>query len=166
MRIPTAKRLSASVFSLGAGCALALGIAAPSSPANAQLTVFDPSNYAQNILTAARTLQQVNQQIQQLQNEAQMLANQGKNLSRIDFPQLDAIKNKLAAIGVRVAKGVTMHGFALNCDTDLQGFSHIVPCGLPDAGATSLSARAGRRIGVLEAADVVTRLLPGADLPG
>lgn len=98
MRIPTAKRLSASVFSLGAGCALALGIAAPSSPANAQLTVFDPSNYAQNIITAARTLQQVNQQIQQLQNEAQMLVNQGKNLSRIDFPQLDAIKNKLAAI--------------------------------------------------------------------
>lgn len=98
MRIPTAKRLSASVFSLGAGGALALGIAAPSSPANAQLTVFDPSNYAQNIITAARTLQQVNQQIQQLQNEAQMLVNQGKNLSRIDFPQLDAIKNKLAAI--------------------------------------------------------------------
>lgn len=75
-------------------------------------------------------------------------------------------ENKLAAIGVRVAKGVTMHGFALNCDTDLQGFSHIVPCGLPDAGATSLSARAGRRVDVLAAADVVTELLPGAGLPG
>lgn len=75
-------------------------------------------------------------------------------------------ENKLAALGVRVAKGVTMHGFALNCDTDLQGFSHIVPCGLPDAGATSLSARAGRRITVEAAAAVVTELLPTAHLPG
>jgi lipoyl(octanoyl) transferase len=75
-------------------------------------------------------------------------------------------ENKLAAIGVRVAKGVTMHGFALNCDTDLQGFSHIVPCGLPDAGAASLSGRAGRHVGVLEAAQVVTELLPAANLPG
>ncbi|WP_432565015.1 lipoyl(octanoyl) transferase LipB [Kineococcus sp. SYSU DK003] len=75
-------------------------------------------------------------------------------------------ENKLAAIGVRVAKGVTMHGFALNCDTDLRGFSHIVPCGLPDAGATSLSARAGRRVSVTDAADVVADLLPAADLPG
>lgn len=108
MRIPTAKHLSASVFSLGAGCALALGIAAPSSPANAQLTVFDPSNYAQNILTAARTLQQMNQQIQQLQNEAQMLVNQGKNLSRIDFPQLDAIKNKLAAINALMGRATNI----------------------------------------------------------
>lgn len=60
--------------------------------------MFDPSNYAQNILTAARTLQSVNQQIQQLQNEAQMLVNQGKNLARIDFPQLDALKQKLGEI--------------------------------------------------------------------
>src|SRR3546814_80382 len=66
------------------------------TPAHAQITVFDPSNYAQNILTAARTLQSVNQQIQQLQNEAQMLVNQGKNLARIDFPQLDALRQKLA----------------------------------------------------------------------
>ena len=75
-------------------------------------------------------------------------------------------EGKLAAIGVRVAKGVTMHGFALNCDTDLRGFSHIVPCGLPDAGAASLSARSGRRVGVVDAADVVEELLPAAHLPG
>jgi P-type conjugative transfer protein TrbJ len=68
------------------------------TPAHAQITVFDPTNYAQNILTAARTLQSVNQQIQQLQNEAQMLVNQGKNLARIDFPQLDALRQKLAEI--------------------------------------------------------------------
>ena len=48
-------------------------------------TVFDPSNYTQNVMTAARTLEQINNQIQQLQNEAQMLMNQGKNLARLDF---------------------------------------------------------------------------------
>lgn len=67
-------------------------------PAAAQFAVFDSGNYAQNILTAARTLQQVNQQIRQLQNEAQVLTNMEKNLSRIDFPQLDRLKQKLAEI--------------------------------------------------------------------
>jgi lipoyl(octanoyl) transferase len=55
---------------------------------------------------------------------------------------------KVAAIGLRVAQGVTMHGFALNCDCDLTAFGRIVPCGLPDAGVTSLSAELGRRISV------------------
>lgn len=55
---------------------------------------------------------------------------------------------KVAAIGLRVAQGVTMHGFALNCDCDLGAFGRIVPCGLPDAGVTSLSAELGRRVGV------------------
>jgi lipoyl(octanoyl) transferase len=57
-------------------------------------------------------------------------------------------ERKVAAIGVRVARGVTMHGFALNCDCDLRWFDRIVPCGISDASVTSLSAEAGRRIGV------------------
>ena len=90
-------------FALGLGTCGSLGISVTmmtATPANAQFggIVFDPSNYAQNILTAARTLQTVNQQIQQLQNEAQMLVNMGKNLNRVDFPQLDALKQKLAEI--------------------------------------------------------------------
>ncbi len=66
---------------------------------------------------------------------------------------------KVGAIGIRVARGVTMHGFALNCDCDLAWFDKIVPCGISDAGVTSLSAEAGRRIGVDEALGVVERHL-------
>jgi lipoyl(octanoyl) transferase len=55
---------------------------------------------------------------------------------------------KVAAIGVRVARGVTMHGFALNCDNDLAWFDRIVPCGISDASVTTLSAERGRRITV------------------
>ena len=62
---------------------------------------------------------------------------------------------KVAAIGIRVARGVTMHGFALNCDPDLAPFSNMVPCGIPDAGATSLSAELGRDVTVAEMLDPV-----------
>jgi lipoyl(octanoyl) transferase len=60
-------------------------------------------------------------------------------------------ERKVAAIGVRVARGVTMHGFALNCDPDMSAFGAIVPCGIPDAGVTSLSAELGRDITVSDA---------------
>ena len=62
---------------------------------------------------------------------------------------------KVAAIGVRVARGVTMHGFALNCDPDMTAFSNMIPCGIVDAGATSLSAELGRDVPVAEAIDAV-----------
>jgi len=57
---------------------------------------------------------------------------------------------KIAAIGIRVARGTTLHGFALNCDCDLGEFTRIVPCGIADAGVTSLTAELGRRVGVDE----------------
>ncbi|MGI8675802.1 MAG: lipoyl(octanoyl) transferase LipB [Nocardioidaceae bacterium] len=62
---------------------------------------------------------------------------------------------KVAALGIRVSRGVTMHGFALNCDVELGDFDKIVPCGISDAGVTSLSAELGRRVSVSEAADAV-----------
>ncbi|RBY79319.1 lipoate-protein ligase B [Blastococcus sp. TF02-09] len=60
-------------------------------------------------------------------------------------------ERKIAAIGIRVARGVTMHGFALNCDPDLGAFGAIVPCGIPDADVTSLAAELGRDVPVAEA---------------
>lgn len=68
------------------------------APAAHAIPVFDSANYSQNLLTAARTLQQINQQIQSLQNEARMIANQQKDLSRIDFPELDELRRKLGEI--------------------------------------------------------------------
>ena len=55
---------------------------------------------------------------------------------------------KVAAVGIRVSRSTTLHGFALNCDCDLAAFSAIVPCGISDAGVTSLTAELGRRVGV------------------
>lgn len=65
-------------------------------------------------------------------------------------------ERKIAAIGIRVQRGVTMHGFSLNCDCDLGAFSRIVPCGIVDAGVTSLSAELGRTVTVSEVLDQVT----------
>ncbi|MGY1624074.1 lipoyl(octanoyl) transferase LipB [Geodermatophilus sp. SYSU D00965] len=62
---------------------------------------------------------------------------------------------KVAAIGVRVARGVTMHGFALNCDPDMAAFGNMIPCGIVDAGATSLTAELGRDVTVAEVIDPV-----------
>jgi lipoyl(octanoyl) transferase len=68
---------------------------------------------------------------------------------------------KIAAIGVRVARGVTMHGFALNCDPDMSAFANMIPCGIPDAGATSLSDELGRDVGVPEVIDAVEAAMRG-----
>ncbi|MCB5182726.1 lipoyl(octanoyl) transferase LipB [Streptomyces antimicrobicus] len=66
---------------------------------------------------------------------------------------------KLAAIGIRVAKGVTMHGFSLNVNPDNTSFDRIVPCGIRDAGVTSLSYELGREVTIAEVLPVVERHL-------
>jgi lipoyl(octanoyl) transferase len=66
---------------------------------------------------------------------------------------------KIAAIGVRVSQGVTMHGFALNCDCDMTAFANMVPCGIADAGVTSLTLEAGRDVKVTEAMPFVEKRL-------
>jgi P-type conjugative transfer protein TrbJ len=92
------KLIHAGLLGLAVAGSISGGLLVRSSPAAAQMSVFDPSNYAQNVLTAARTLTQINQQVQQLQNEAQMLTNMARNLSHIDFPQLGQLQQRLQQI--------------------------------------------------------------------
>jgi P-type conjugative transfer protein TrbJ len=68
---------------------------ATSVPAHAQMTVFDPSNFSQNVLTAARTLQQVNNGIQSLQNEAMFLLNQARNLASLPYSSLAQLQQSI-----------------------------------------------------------------------
>jgi P-type conjugative transfer protein TrbJ len=78
--------------------AAAISLATLPAPASAQMPVFDSTNYAQNILQAARALEQINHQVQSLQNEATMLENMGRNLKTFDFPQLQQINSALQKI--------------------------------------------------------------------
>ena len=80
--------------------------------------------------------------------------------SGVWFPGRDGGRDrKVAAIGVRVARGVTMHGFALNCSCDLSWYGRIVPCGIPDADVTSLSEETGRLVTIAEVLPLVQRHL-------
>ena len=92
------KRLP-KMFALAAAAGLTTGgaLVLPAAPA-AAIPVYDATNYAQNLLQAARALEQINQQIQSLQNEAAMLQNMARNLERIDFPQLTRINSALQQI--------------------------------------------------------------------
>ena len=85
------RRLRAALI---AGVA-ALSIAAVSVPAHAQWIVFDPTNYAQNILTAARELQQVNNEIQMLENQATSLINQARNLASLPYSALQQLQQNV-----------------------------------------------------------------------
>ncbi|MET3759484.1 P-type conjugative transfer protein TrbJ [Sphingomonas sp. UYEF23] len=102
----------------------ALGSVLATSPAQAQFTVFDPTNYSQNLLTAARSLQQINNQIQSLQHEASMLLNQAKNLTTINFPEVQAITQRLQQIDqlMSQARGIQFH-----VTTTAQQYSQMFP---------------------------------------
>ncbi|WP_369326162.1 P-type conjugative transfer protein TrbJ [Alcaligenes nematophilus] len=92
-------------------------------PARA-ITVFDPSNYSQNVMTAARTLEQINNQIQQLQNEAQMLINQAKNLASLDFDAVNRLRSTIATTTrlIDEARGLAYDVSRLDVD-----FSRLYP---------------------------------------
>jgi P-type conjugative transfer protein TrbJ len=80
---------------LAATSVVALLVAFPAARCSAQVVVFDPNNYAQNVLTAARALQQINNQITSLQNQAQMLINQARNLASLPYSSLQQLQTSI-----------------------------------------------------------------------
>jgi lipoyl(octanoyl) transferase len=81
---------------------------------------------------------------------------QGDNRSGVWVPTDErGPDRKVGAIGIRVARGTTLHGFAINCDNDLSVYDKIVPCGIRDAGVTTLSAELGRQVTVDEVLPIV-----------
>ncbi|MEJ4113355.1 lipoyl(octanoyl) transferase LipB [Corynebacterium kroppenstedtii] len=64
-------------------------------------------------------------------------------------------ERKIAAIGLRITRGVTMHGFALNCDNSLEPYRHMIPCGISDAGVTTLTEELGRDVSPRDVLDLV-----------
>ena len=137
---PIRKYLIASALGAATAGSLAMGLAITSTPAQA-IVVFDPSNYSQNLLTAARTLQQINNQIQSLQNEATMLINQAKNLTRIDFPELQALTQTLQQIDrlMGQAQGIRFQVSGLD-----QQFRQMFPQGFNQALRTNDQVIAAR----------------------
>ena len=102
------RRIKSRLLSCGAALGLSL---APLTSADAFILggiVYDPTNYAQNLLTAARTLQMIDNQIKQLANEAQMIANQAKNLANLPYSAKAAIASRLSEIDtlIKTANGI------------------------------------------------------------
>lgn len=104
--------------------AAAASLIALAPAAYAQWVVIDPSNLAQNILTAARTLEQINNQIRQLQNEAQMLTNQARNLTSLDFSALGELRAALSATNQLIQQG---QGLAFNVTQMETDFRRLYP---------------------------------------
>lgn len=117
---------------------VAPNLAPPS--AHAQLTVYDPSNYAQNVMTAARTLQQVNNQITALQNQAQMLSQQALHLKTLDYSALAPMRDALQQLNGLMSKA---DGIALNLRATETALGQMFD-GLDPAATTGQTAARAR----------------------
>ncbi|KRE89447.1 conjugal transfer protein TrbJ [Frateuria sp. Soil773] len=95
-----------------------------SSASFAQWAVFDAANFSQNLLTAARELQQIDNQIQQLQNQAQMLVNQGRNLTGLDYSALSRLQATLASTNQLIAQA---QGLSFNVAQSQAAFNRLYP---------------------------------------
>ncbi|HMI19377.1 MAG TPA: P-type conjugative transfer protein TrbJ [Sphingomonas sp.] len=140
--------LAASVAIGGVGLAV---VGVPHCPsAEAQLGVFDAGNYAQNALTAARTLQQINNQIQALQNQATMLTSMARNLKQAGFPEVDRLNQSLIAIDKLMGQG---QGITFKAgDLDIQ-FDRLFPQSTPtNTTSAALAVQAKVRLDAATAA--------------
>jgi P-type conjugative transfer protein TrbJ len=117
------KLVVVSGCSVGTAGALAIAVSS-GTPAHAQISVFDPSNYSQNLLTAARSLTQINNQVRMLQNQAQSLVNQAKNLTTITFPEVQKITQTLQQIDQLMGKAQGIQFKVSNLD---QQFKSLFP---------------------------------------
>jgi type IV secretion system protein TrbJ len=113
-------------------CSLAAAPLTVPASVDAQTIVYDPSNYAQNVLQAARSLQQINNQITSLQNQTQMLLNQAKNLARLPYSSLQAIEQSLTRTQQLLSQAQRM-GYDVNQIN--QAFQRSYPQSYP--GSTS-----------------------------
>ncbi|MBF8721797.1 P-type conjugative transfer protein TrbJ [Pseudomonas guariconensis] len=113
-------KIRALSISLAAALSVSLLTVQPASA----LTVFDPSNFVQNTLTAIRTLEQINNQINQLQNEAQMLMNQARNLASLDFNIVNRLRSTLATTERLIAEAQGLAYDVQNLDRD---FARLYP---------------------------------------
>jgi len=137
---------SALVFAAGTTLALGASFAMPASPAAAQMPVVDTTNYAQNLLQAARALQQINNQVKSLQNEASMLQSMATNLKSIDFPQLQKITSAMSQIDQLMGKA---QGIQFRVDGLDQQIRKLFPGAL--SGALTGGQRAARARAQLDA---------------
>ncbi|WP_066585595.1 P-type conjugative transfer protein TrbJ [Sphingomonas pruni] len=137
------RRIARYLTTMAAPAVLLLvgGTVLTAAPAAAQITVFDPTNYSQNLLTAARELQQINNQIQQLQNQATMLTNQAKNLMRLDFPEAQALTQTINRVQQLMDQA---RGISFRIDTAGTQFSQLYPQGLTSVLTTDQSLAAAR----------------------
>ena len=124
----TLRHLRAAV--LAGAASLSLGLAVP---AHAQWTVFDPTNYTQNVLTAARELQQINHQITQIQNQAQSLINQARNLANLPYSSLQQLQQSITRTQQLLAQA---QGIAFN----VQQIDHAFQTSYAPASTTASSA--------------------------
>jgi P-type conjugative transfer protein TrbJ len=120
-----------------------IGVSAAALPARAQWAVFDAANYSQNLLEAARALQQINNQIQQLQNEATMLENMGRNLTSLNSSQLTTMVSALTQISTLMNQA---QGISFNIDATNSALAQTYPQTYPTAtSASALTANAQQR---------------------
>jgi P-type conjugative transfer protein TrbJ len=128
---------------IAAVSALAIGLAA--TPANAQFggIVYDPTNYAQNVLSAARALQQINNQITSLQNEARMLLNGARNLTSLNFTALNELRANLARTRALIGQA---QGLAFNVSNFDTKFRQLYPNAIaPGATGATMAGQAHDR---------------------
>jgi P-type conjugative transfer protein TrbJ len=148
-----------------AASATVLTLASASAPAHAQMIVYDPSNYAENLLTAASELQQVNQNIQSLENQATMLINQAKNLASLPYSSLGQLYSSIQRTEQLLTQA---QNIAYSVTTIDQAFSQVYPQSysgstsntqlLADAQTRWQNARAGYQDSMNVQAGVVQNL--------